>query len=243
MKNPRIYSAQPLQAGASIELTESAANHVGRVLRMKPGEPLMLFNGEGGAWQCQIESVTKKTVLVQVGTFQEGDAQSPLRVELGQTLSRGERMDYAIQKATEAGVTDITPLFSERCEVRLNHERQEKRLKHWQQVAISACEQCGRNIVPVIHPPVRLEDWLVSRTTALNFVLHHRTEKKLEGYQRPDSVSLLIGPEGGLTEAEIAQAQASEFHPLALGPRVLRTETAPVVALSLLNYLWGDLGC
>ena len=240
MRNPRIYSEQPLQAGITVDLAESAANHVGRVLRMKVGEPLVLFNGEGGAFQGKVAVVSKKQVQVDLESQLEGDAQSPLVIELGQTLSRGERMDYAIQKATEMGVTSITPLFSERCEVKLNAERQEKQRRRMQQIAISACEQCGRNIVPVINPPMKLQEWLDSRDTELNFVLHHRTEKKLDGYEKPASVSLLIGPEGGLTAEEIAQAETREFKSLALGPRVLRTETAPVAAISLMQFLWGD---
>ncbi len=240
MRNPRIFSDQPLQAGSSIELAENAANHVGRVLRMKPDEPLILFNGRGGAWQGAVESVSKKTVTVYLESLLEGDAQSPLVIDLGQTLSRGERMDYAIQKATEAGVTSITPLWSERCEVKLNADRLDKRVRHWQQIAISACEQCGRNIVPTIHEPLRIEEWLSARNTDLNFVLHHRTHEKLSGYEPPKSVSLLIGPEGGLTPQEIEMAENHRFNSLALGPRVLRTETAPVVAISLMQYLWGD---
>lgn len=240
MRNPRIYSEQPLQAGITVDLAESAASHVGRVLRMKVGESLILFNGEGGAFQGKVTAVSKKQVQAELETELEGDAQSPLVIELGQTLSRGERMDYAIQKATEMGVTSITPLFSERCEVKLNAERQEKQRRRMQQIAISACEQCGRNIVPVINPSIKLQKWLESRETELNFVLHHRTEKKLDGYDKPASVSLLIGPEGGLTAEEIAQAEAKAFKPLALGPRVLRTETAPVAAISLMQFLWGD---
>ena len=240
MRNPRIYSEQPLQAGITVDLAESAANHVGRVLRMKAGESLFLFNGEGSAFQGKVAAVSKKQVQVELESELEGDAQSPLVIELGQTLSRGERMDYAIQKATEMGVSSITPLFSERCEVKLNAERQDKQRRRMQQIAISACEQCGRNIVPVINPPMKLQNWLESRETELNFVLHHRTEKKLDGYDKPVSVSLLIGPEGGLTAEEIVQAEAREFKPLALGPRVLRTETAPVAAISLMQFLWGD---
>ena len=240
MRNPRIYSDQPLTAGVSVELTDSAANHVGKVLRMKAGDALILFNGKGGAFQGQIAAVSKKSVEVSLETLLEGDAESPLTIELGQTLSRGERMDYVIQKATEVGVTSITPLFSERCEVKLKADRIEKRLNHWQQIAISACEQSGRNLVPVINPPKKLEDWLAERKTELNFVLHHRTEKRLEGYDKPQSVSLLIGPEGGLTADEITLAESKQFAPLALGPRVLRTETAPVTAIALMQYLWGD---
>ena len=207
---------------------------------MKPSDPLILFNGEGGFWQARVSQVSKKQVQVVPLEFCARDNESPLTISLGQTLSRGERMDYAIQKAVECGVTEITPLYTERCEVKLNSERQDKRLRHWQQVVISACEQCGRNIVPTINPPCHLSDWLNSRTTELNFVLHHRTEKALGGYEQPVSVSLLIGPEGGLTAEEIALAEQQAFHPLALGPRVLRTETAPVAAISLLQHLWGD---
>ena len=241
MKNPRIYSPQPLSSESEVELADSAANHVGKVLRMKPGEPVILFNGEGSAWQGSIASVSKKTVAVKLESEIESETESPLRIHLGQSLSRGERMDYAIQKATESGVTEITPLFSERCEVKLSSERQEKRIKHWQQVAISACEQCGRNVVPTVHPPKSVDEWTEGQQSDLKLVLHHRTEKKLQGYEPPESVSLLIGPEGGLTADEIALAEDRDFNALALGPRVFRTETAPVVAAALLQYFWGDL--
>ncbi|WP_461537319.1 16S rRNA (uracil(1498)-N(3))-methyltransferase [Spongorhabdus nitratireducens] len=240
MRNPRIFTPQPLSLNTEVQLADDAANHVGRVLRMKPGEPLVLFNSEGGSYQGTIKAVSKKSVSVTLTEHRPDDNESPLRIELGQALSRGERMDWAIQKATEAGVTEITPLFTERCEVKLNSERQEKRLQHWRKVAISACEQCARNRVPVINPPQQLNDWLAARQTKLNFVLHHRTERKISGYEVPQSVSLLIGPEGGLSADEIAQAENKQFNALALGPRVLRTETAPVAAISLMQYLWGD---
>lgn len=240
MRNPRIYAPVPLAAGEAVELPENAAHHVGRVLRMKPSEPLILFNGEGGCWQGTICEITKKGVRVTPEQFIVGDRESPLTISLGQTLSRGERMDYAIQKAVECGVTEITPLLTERCEVKLNNERADKRIRSWQQMIISACEQCGRNKVPTIHPPMLLTKWLAACKTDLNFVLHHRTEQALHGYDKPTSISLLIGPEGGLTAEEIACAEQHNFHPLALGPRVLRTETAPVAALSLMQYLWGD---
>ena len=240
MRNPRIFCEQPLQADSSITLPDSAANHVGRVLRMKAGEPLILFNGTGGAWQGAVESMSKKAVTVKLSSFIAADAQSPLTIELGQSLSRGERMDYVIQKATEVGVTSITPLWSERCEVKLKTERLDKRRQHWQKVAISACEQSGRNIIPTINAPMKMEQWLSSRKTQLNVVLHHRASKKLSDFAPANSISLLIGPEGGLTSYEIELAERQQFNALALGPRVLRTETAPVVAISLLQYLWGD---
>ncbi|WP_252177914.1 16S rRNA (uracil(1498)-N(3))-methyltransferase [Endozoicomonas sp. 4G] len=241
MRNPRIYTDQPLANDQVVELTDSAANHVGKVLRMKPEEPLILFNGQGSAWQGRIQFVAKKVVTVALAAELNQVTESPLKIHVGQSLSRGERMDYAIQKTTEMGVTEITPLFSERCEVKLNAERQEKRIRHWQQVAISACEQCGLNRVPVIHSPAFVVDWMAQQHSDLKFVLHHRTEKKLEGFDRPETIALLIGPEGGLTQEEITRAESSGFHALALGPRVLRTETAPVTAISVMQYLWGDL--
>lgn len=240
MRNPRIYCDLPLTVDAPVNLPAQAAQHVGRVLRMQVGDALRLFNGQGGQWQAEITQLGKKLVEVKLLEFLADDQQSPLRTELGQTLSRGERMDYAIQKATEMGVTQITPLFSERCEVKLKADRLQKRLDHWQQIAISACEQCGRNRVPEIVAPQTVSDWTCSRETALKLVLHHRTEKRLSEMEPPESVALLIGPEGGLTCDEITQAEAAGFNPLALGPRVLRTETAPIAALALLQFLWGD---
>ena len=241
MRNTRIYTSQPLTINAYIELSANATNHVTRVLRMKIGEPLILFNSEYGSFQGTITIASKKKVCVFLQSVIENNSESPLRIELGQVVSRGERMDYAIQKATEVGISAITPLFSERCEVKLNPDRQEKKVHHWQQLAISACEQSGRNKVPVIHKPTPVLEWLKDRSTNLNFVLFHQSEKRLNGYDKPSSVSLLIGPEGGLTPDEIAQARTYRFHSLRIGPRILRTETAPIAAACIMNYIWGDL--
>ncbi|MDP0561730.1 MAG: 16S rRNA (uracil(1498)-N(3))-methyltransferase [Candidatus Endonucleobacter sp. (ex Gigantidas childressi)] len=240
MRNPRIFTPTPLAAGSIINLPESAAIHVSKVLRMKPNERLILFNNQDGSFQGKITATSNKHVSVELISWIENNSESPLRIELGQVISRGERMDYAVQKSTEMGITEITPLFSQRCEVKLSTERQQKRLKHWQQIAICACEQSGRNKVPTILQPTTLSEWIKNRTTNLNFVLHHRTSKKLDDYTKPQSVSLLIGPEGGLAQNEIQQAEANHFNPLSIGPRVLRTETAPIVAASIMHYLWGD---
>ena len=148
-------------------------------------------------------------------------------------------MDWAIQKATELGVNEITPIFSDRCEVRLKDERADKRLQHWRQVAISACEQCGRSRVPVIHPPVLLADWIKQTEAELKLVLHPVAEP-LVSHAKPSTLAFLIGPEGGLSEAEVEQAKTNGFHAARLGPRVLRTETAPLAAISVLQYRWGD---
>jgi 16S rRNA (uracil1498-N3)-methyltransferase len=166
-------------------------------------------------------------------------AESPLHVHIGQGLSRGERMDWAIQKATELGVAEITPIVSSRCEVRLKDERTDKRMSHWRQVAISACEQCGRSVLPLIHPPLVLEDWLKQSSAELKLVLHPVAEP-LTSHRKPQSLAFLIGPEGGLSDNEVALAQSAGFQPARLGPRVLRTETAPIVALAVAQHLWGD---
>jgi 16S rRNA (uracil1498-N3)-methyltransferase len=232
-----------LQAGAEAQLDDNAAQHVGRVLRMQPGQALSLFNGDGHDYPTLIASASKKNVTVQVQQPTANDSESALEIVLGQTLSKGDRMDYAVQKATEMGVSRIVPLSTERCEVRLKGDREDKRLSHWRSVAISAAEQCGRARVPDILPVMNITEWLeYSQRCDLRLVLHHRTEKSLNSLSKPNSIALMIGPEGGLSADEITQAEKSGFLPVSLGPRVLRTETAPVAAMALCQWLWGDFG-
>jgi len=241
LRIPRIYTDTPLQAGAEAQLDDKAAHHIGRVLRMQPGQVLSLFNGDGQDYPALIASASKKNVTVQVEQPTANSSESALEIVLGQTLSKGDRMDYAVQKATEMGVTRIVPLSTERCDVRLKGDREDKRLSHWRSVAISAAEQCGRARVPDILPVMNITEWLeYSRRCEVRLVLHHRTEQSLDSLAKPNSVALMIGPEGGLSADEIAQAEKSGFLPVALGPRVLRTETAPVAAIALCQWLWGD---
>ncbi|KXS51279.1 MAG: 16S rRNA (uracil1498-N3)-methyltransferase [Marinobacter sp. T13-3] len=241
MRTPRIYTDSPLATGTSCELDEKAAQHVGRVLRMQPGQALVLFNGDGSDYEASITSASKKHVEVEITAEVDTNTESSLEVVLGQTLSKGDRMDYAVQKAVEMGVSRIVPLSTERCDVKLKGDREDKRLRHWQQVAISAAEQCGRARVPEILPVMSLPEWLdYSEGCDLRLVLHHRTEQRLDTLAKPTSVALMIGPEGGLSAEEIAQAEGHGFLPVALGPRVLRTETAPVAAMALCQWLWGD---
>jgi 16S rRNA (uracil1498-N3)-methyltransferase len=241
LRIPRIYTDTPLQAGAEAQLDDKAAHHIGRVLRMQPGQVLSLFNGDGQDYPALIASASKKNVTVQVEQPTANSSESALEIVLGQTLSKGDRMDYAVQKATEMGVTRIVPLSTERCDVRLKGDREDKRLSHWRSVAISAAEQCGRARVPDILPVMNITEWLeYSQRCDLRLVLHHRTEQSLDSLAKPNSVALMIGPEGGLSADEIAQAEKSGFLPVALGPRVLRTETAPVAAIALCQWLWGD---
>lgn len=241
MRLPRFYDPQPLTEGLSIELGDSAVQHISRALRMRPNDQVMLFNGDGYQYLAELQTVEKRKVSAHIKEKQSSTVETHLNVHIGQSLSRGERMDYAVQKSTEMGVNHITPLFSERCEVRLQPDRQTKRVQHWQQTAISACEQSGRIMPPRIHMPLDLKTWLEAQESELKFVLHHHSEQPLGNLVAPASVSLLIGPEGGLSESEVELAIESGFKPLALGPRVMRTETAPVAALAILNYLWGDL--
>ncbi|WP_097306634.1 16S rRNA (uracil(1498)-N(3))-methyltransferase [Pseudomonas chlororaphis] len=238
MRLSRFFIDAPLSLGEH-ELPEAQAHYIGRVLRMAEGDALQLFDGSGNEFRGKLLEVGKKRVVVQLDESFAGQVESPLQIHLGQGLSRGERMDWAIQKATELGVNEITPIFSERCEVRLKDERADKRLAHWRQVAVSACEQCGRSRVPVIHPPGLLADWIKQTQADLKLVLHPVAEP-LESHAKPATLAFLIGPEGGLSDAEVDQAQGAGFLPARLGPRVLRTETAPVVALTVAQQLWGD---
>jgi 16S rRNA (uracil1498-N3)-methyltransferase len=191
-----------------------------------------------------LHGIDRNRAEVSVGNYIVRETESPLHVTLAQGVSRGERMDYTIQKAVELGVTRIVPLISERCEVRLEGERLTKRVQHWQAVAASACEQCGRNRVPPVLAPVPLNSWLAEPVHGLRLVLNPLAPATLTSLSTPDDrlITLLIGPEGGLSDAEVKRAQQSGFVGIRLGPRILRTETAAVTALSALQMLWGDLG-
>ena len=242
MRIPRIYTSANLAVGIDIDLDEGAARHLTSVLRMTAGQAITLFNGQGGEYPAQLTQAKKGRASARITDFIDSSRESPLHLHLAIGISRGERMDWIVQKATELGVSEITPLFTARCEVKLNGERLQKRLNHWQQVAISACEQSQRNTVPVIHPAGHLDHWLQSCESDLKLVLHHRTDQRLADIKRSQQIALLIGPEGGLSEPEIEQALDANHQALALGPRVLRTETAPLAAISIIQSLWGDMG-
>ena len=240
MRTPRLFVPCTLPVGRSLDLPVETSHYLGKVLRARPEQTITLFNGDGQEYTCSITQVGKKQVTIHVIISHPGLLASPLTTHLGQVLSRGDRMDYAVQKATEMGVNIITPLFSERCEVRLDQQRLQKRLHHWQQIAISACEQSGRNDTPKINPPIALQDWVSQVEAQSKLVLHPHDTVPLTDMPAPTSCALLIGPEGGLTEAEVRAATARHFQAICLGPRILRTETAPVATLSLLQHLWGD---
>jgi 16S rRNA (uracil1498-N3)-methyltransferase len=240
MRIPRIFTRQDLHINSIIELEEAPSHHLNKVLRMQVGRELILFNGVGGEYLSTIESITKKNVYVKIAEFNAENRESPLQLELAIGISRGDRMEWVLQKATELGVATITPLVTERTEIKLSGERADKKKERWQQTIISACEQCQRNVLPKLNPPILVNDWVAQCDADLKFVLHHRENQGLPQGKKANSVALLIGPEGGLTETEINYATQQNFSPLTLGPRVLRTETAPVAAISLVQYLWGD---
>ncbi|MEO4181017.1 16S rRNA (uracil(1498)-N(3))-methyltransferase [Acinetobacter pittii] len=233
----RFFIETELTVGSTIQLTESVFHHWVRVLRAQLQEQATLFNGQGGEYLATLTEINKKNAFVTIENFTPANRAAPFKAVLGQVMSKGDRMDYAIQKATELGVSQIQLLTSERCEMRLRYDRDQKKLDHWQAVAIAACEQCGLNLVPEVLAPISLHEWLSSsKLPQSKFVLAPEKEQKdvLAGIQ-PD-LALLIGPEGGLSENEITQANQAGFMNWCIGDRVLRTETAPVVALSILNY-------
>ncbi|MDM8349084.1 16S rRNA (uracil(1498)-N(3))-methyltransferase [Pseudomonas sp. sp1636] len=238
MRLSRFFIDAPLSLGQHT-LPETQAHYIGRVLRHAVGDAVQLFDGSGLEYLGELIEVGKKSVRVELREVFAGLAESPLQIHLGQGLSRGERMDWAIQKACELGANAISPIVSARCEVRLKDERADKRMAHWRQIAISACEQCGRSAIPLIHPPLSLADWLQQVDAELKLVLHPVAEP-LASHLKPQSLAFLIGPEGGLSESEVEQAKVAGFQAARLGPRVLRTETAPVVALAVAQQLWGD---
>ena len=233
---PRFYIETELAVDTQVELTETVFHHWVKVLRAQVGETATLFNGQGGEYEAELIEVNKKTAQVQIKSFNPDNRTPNFNALLGQVMSKGDRMDYAIQKAVELGVTNIQLLTSERCEMRLKYDRDQKKLDHWQGIAIAACEQCGMNIVPKILAPLRLEDWFNSNLPATKLVLAPNKDQVDVLNSVSKDLALLTGPEGGLSEAEINAANAAGFENWCIGPRVLRTETAPVVALAILNY-------
>jgi len=238
----RIFYPYSLQRGRLITLDEANSHHIFGVLRLNVGDPLQIFNGEGGAYSAILHSRQKKLAVLEIKEFLPIERESPLHIHLGQAISRGERMDFTVQKSVELGINRITPLFTQRCGVSFNASRAENRVQHWQKIAISASEQCGRCRVPLVDSPQSLESFL-AEATGLKFICSvFETPPLLPSLDKPvANVTLLIGPEGGFSPQEIHQAQLAGFYPLSLGPRILRTETAAIVALTLLQSRCGDI--
>ncbi len=241
MRQPRVYTGQQLDPGREIELEPATARHLGRVLRLEPGDLLRVFNGNGAEYLACMKLVSKNAARAEILDLAASEQAAKLHLKLLIGISRGERMEFAIQKAVELGVNSIHPLQCTRSVVQLRGERLERRLAHWRAVVISACEQSGRCHLPVITAPAALPPTLNDCKADCRLVLHHQGSNSLDRIAQPSaSVDLLIGPEGGLAPAELALAQNLGFSPLRLGPRVMRTETAPLAALSAIQMLWGD---
>ncbi|GLS83095.1 16S rRNA (uracil(1498)-N(3))-methyltransferase [Paraferrimonas haliotis] len=243
MRTPRIHHPDSIPLDTAISLSDDATNHVARVMRMSVGQRLDLFNGDGHFYHATIIELTKKRVAVTVQEKTLVSNESPLNIHLGQVISRGDRMDFTLQKSVELGVNTITPLFSERCGVKLTGERLQKRLQQWQKIVISACEQSGRAVVPEVRPAMELEQWCAENSEATKLNLHPRASHGINGLSlTAQRVRLLIGPEGGLSPEEIALTQTHDFVDILIGPRVLRTETAALTVISALQLRFGDLG-
>lgn len=241
MRIPRIYTPQTLAARVELALEPAAAHHLARVLRLRTGDELVVFNGDGCDCPSRILTSEKGQVRIRIEHCLPASPPPILEVGLLQAVGKGERMDFALQKAVELGVTRIRPLFTERTQVRLQGDRLEKRMIHWEQVVIGACEQSGRTRVPVLESPALLDADGLGMSPALRLLLAPQGGRNLREFPRPaEGVELLVGPEGGLSSAEIRLAEDAGFAPIQLGPRVLRTETAPLAAIAAVQTLWGD---
>ena len=243
MRIPRIYHPHPLRAKAEVRLSEDASSHVGRVLRMEPGQTVNLFDGSNYQFTAVLTEVSKKQVSAVIQEGHYHSCESPLHLHLGQVISRGEKMEFTIQKSIELGVNVITPLISKRCGIKLDITRLEKKRLQWQKIAIAACEQCGRNVIPEIRPVQNLAAWCREPEQALKLNLHPRAQLSINTLPTPiNKIRLLIGPEGGLDSDEIIFASQQQFRDILLGPRVLRTETTALTAITALQLRFGDLG-
>lgn len=242
MRVVRIYQAGDYHSGQLLELSVEASQHVGVVLRMQVGDQLTLFCGDNREFDATIHTVKKKQVLVVVGSIKDKSCESPLSIHLAQAISKGERMELVMQKAVELGVASITPIISERCVVKLDKERMAKKLHQWQAIVIAACEQSGRNRVPKVHSFITFEHYMHEVEPQVRLILHPGGDKNWRDYAlRASEIALLVGPEGGLSDNEVRLASNHGFQTLSLGPRILRTETAAITALSVLQAVGGDL--
>ena len=244
MRLTRIYVSDPaLVLAQTVFLDAHASHHVQHVLRLKAKDPLIVFDGQGNEFLAEIIRFDKQLTQILIKALSPSLPESPLMIHLGQAISRGEKMDYTLQKAVELGVHAITPLFTAHTGVQLSAERLDSKLAHWRKVIISACEQSGRSFVPHLSLPQLLADWLHPSVEAHQFILHPEGEKHLKTVAFLHThVRLLVGPEGGFSEEEVRHSQQCHFEVICLGPRILRSETAAPAAIAALQCLWGDIG-
>jgi 16S rRNA (uracil1498-N3)-methyltransferase len=241
MRTPRIFLDRSIQINDYIELGSDTSHRLATVLRLAKDMPIILFNNDNYEYLCSIFDIKRNKIGLKVLEKISKNIESPLKIHLGQVISKGEKMDFVIQKATELGVYKITPLFSERGIVLLKHERLEKKTEHWQKIAIHAAEQCGRTFVPIIANPIGITEWVHGCSEQNRLVLDPMAANSLATIEMIDSVALLIGPEGGLSIEEIEFAKDRGFQKIKLGPRILRTETAALTIIAAIQYKAGDL--
>ena len=240
---PRFHVPQALAAGQQLELPADVAHHV-NVVRMAPGDTLTLFNGDGGEYTAVLTEVQKKKAWAELKVFHPRDVELPFAVTLAQALPEGSKMDWIIEKAVELGVVAIQPLAARRCVVRLSAERAEKKLEHWNGIVVSASEQCGRNRLASVAMPVEFREWIGQQDLHRRVILTPRASESLADWARhqpPQALSIMVGPEGGFSDEEEAEALRHGALPLSIGPRVLRTETAALAAVSILSAAWGGI--
>lgn len=238
---PRIYVNTKLKLQQLIELDIEISRRITQVLRLKIAAMIILFNGNGGEFVAKITTINKHSIIAKLEQFIPKNIESPLSIHLGQGIARGEKMDFIIQKAVELGINEITPIFTEHCNVKLQSDRLQNRSDHWQKIAIHAAEQSGRCHVPTVHLAVPIQSWVKQHNDKLGLILDPTAKNCITDLTKPNhqQITLLIGPEGGFSPAELKIAINNNFHPIQLGPRILRTETAALATISVLQALWG----
>lgn len=242
MRVPRIYQDIELHTGQTVELADAPHHHLKNVLRLRQGATVHVFNGHGGYFVCELCAIEKHTSRILIQEFHDDERESPLTITLVQGISRGQRMDYTLQKSVELGVSEVVPVLTRFAGVALDQKQRLKRMQHWRGVIVSACEQCGRNRLPVLHDVVMLEEWLLQQQSDLKLLLHPDTSTSLGQIdQQPERICLIAGAEGGFSPEEVTMATENGCIPITLGPRVLRTETAALTALTACQVIWGDL--
>ncbi|MCU7906089.1 MAG: 16S rRNA (uracil(1498)-N(3))-methyltransferase [Candidatus Thiodiazotropha sp. (ex Epidulcina cf. delphinae)] len=241
MRVQRFYTSQPLSNGVEITLEAEPSHHLHHVLRLRTDDDIILFNADGDEYAATLTLVSKQGATASIGKRLRHEPGPELPIHLMIGISRGERMDFALQKATELGVTRISPIFTERCVVKLDEKKSAGRMAHWRRLVINACEQSCRCRLPLIDPPLEIREALSRQVCDLALLLDHRSHNTLQQIGRPDSsVCILIGPEGGLSSDERSIAERQNFIGIRLGPRVMRTETAPLATIAAIQTLWGD---
>lgn len=239
---PRVFWNQPLRTGIELVLTKTISHHLLNVLRLKLGEQLILFNGQGGEFTGRLVNIKNKLAIIILESYSNVTTESTLKINLAQAIVSSEKMDFIIQKAVELGVSKITPLFTEHSNIKISQERLNKKIQHWHNIIISSCEQSGRNHIPELSLPQNISTWLSSPLCGNKFILSPQFSEKISADIKVSEINVVIGPEGGLSKNEIKLAQQHNFIPIKLGPRIMRTETASIAALSFFETLFGDFG-